>query len=269
MKLSNKVVVVTGSTRGIGAGIAAACARAGAKVVVSSRNSVKVEAVIAELGKEGLAVSGIAADVSDPNGPARLLEHAIATWGRVDVWINNAGLSTGFRPVSALTDEEIVRTVNVNFVGTLRACRLVLSRLIQQGGGILINVSGKGGRGSASPNLAVYAATKAAVSSLTKSLAEENKSQPVSIHTLMPGMVETDFYKDIETSPDSAAGVAGIPYILKAIGVPVGVVSDAVVNIAAQEPGKVTGKTYSLFKGRRLIKGIAMMSWYRLTGKIK
>ncbi len=152
--------------------------------------------------------------------------------------------------------------------GLLLACRMIIP-YFRQNKGILINLSGKGGRGDPSPYTTVYAATKAAVSSLTKSLAQENKAYPLSIHAVLPGMVATDLYKDIKTSPDLENDIQNIPLILKAIGVSKEEVGLLFVKIAAQEPGKVTGKIYSLFKGWRLIKGIFLMSWYRLTGKIK
>ncbi len=81
-------------------------------------------------------------------------------------------------------------------------------------------------------------------------------------------MVETDFYKDVKTSPKLAATTKNIPYVLKAFGVPIDLVARFFVEIAAQEPGKVTGKSYSLLGKWGLIKGIALMTWYRATGKI-
>jgi hypothetical protein len=82
-------------------------------------------------------------------------------------------------------------------------------------------------------------------------------------------MVATDFYTDVKTSPKVGGTAESLPYVLKALGVPLDVVGRFVAGIAAQEPGKVTGKNYSALKGSRLIRGIALLSWYRLTGKIK
>jgi hypothetical protein len=86
---------------------------------------------------------------------------------------------------------------------------------------------------------------------------------------LIPGMVETDFYNDIKVSPKLAKDLHNLPYVLEAFGVPSEEVGKLCVEIAAQEPGKVTGKTYSLLRGTRLIRGIGLMIWYRLSGKIK
>ena len=269
MKLEDKVIVITGSTRGIGRAIAEACAKEGAKVVICSRQESAVKGTCETFKQQDFNVSGGTVDVSIQSDLEKLLQHTIETWGRVDVWINNAGLSGGLRPLNELSEEEITRIIDVNLAGTLKACRIIIPYFIQQGGGILINMSGRGGRGEASPFLTTYAATKAAVTSLTKSLAQENKAHPISIHSVIPGMVATDFYKELKTSPKLAASAQSMPYVLKALGVPIDVVGRSFVQIAAQEPGKVTGKSYSLFSGWRLIRGIGLMMWYRATGKIQ
>jgi short-subunit dehydrogenase len=217
----------------------------------------------------GFNVSGVTVDVSKQHDLEKLLQHTIQTRGRVDVWINNAGLLGGFRPLDEMSPEEIITIVNVNLTGMLKACRLIIPYFIQQRGGILINMSGKGGRGETSPFLAIYAATKAAVTNLTKSLAQENKAYPLSIHSVVPGMVATDFYKDMKTSSKLATSAKDLPYVLKAFGVPIDVVRRFFVQIAAQEPGKVTGKNYSLLSGWRLIRAIVLLMWYRATRKIK
>ncbi len=269
MKLKDKVIVITGSTRGIGRAVAEACAREGAEVVVCSRNETSVERTVETLKRQGFKVSGIAVDVSIQSELERLLKHALETWGRIDVWINNAGLSGGMRFLSDISEEELAHMVNVNFAGTLKACRMIIPYFIEQGGGILINVSGKGGRGEASPFLAAYAATKAAVANLTKSLAQENRAHPVSIHLVSPGMVATDFYRDMKTSTELATYAESIPYVLKALAVPLDVVERFFVNIAAQEPGKITGKNYSVLSGFRLMRAVVLLIWYRVVGKVK
>ncbi len=269
MKLKHKVVVVTGSTRGIGRAIVQACAREGANVVVCSRRDSAVRKTIDELKKQGLKVSGISADVSNQDDLEKLFKHALNAWGRIDVWINNAGLSGGYLPLAKMNKDEIKNLVDVNLTGMLEACRMVIPYFIEQGGGILINMAGKGWDGKASPYTTAYAATKAAVASLTRSLAKENKAYPISIHAVVPGMVKTDMYRDIKTTPGLEKSVETVSYVLKAIGVQADVVGHSFVQIAAQEAGKTTGKVYSLFKGWRLVRGIALLTWYRLTGKIK
>lgn len=268
MRLRDRVIVITGSSRGIGRAVAEACAREGAKVVISSRKAEAVEQAVAELKGLGFEVTGVPADVSRQEEHEKILKHALDNWGRVDVWINNAGLSSGLRPLEEIPSDELAEIVLVNITGTLYGCRLMIP-YFREKGGIIINLSGKGSRGEASPFMATYASTKIAIVMLTKSLAKENRGYPLSIHAVTPGMVDTDFMKDVKGSPRTAAGQESLPYVLKALGVPVEEVGRFFVPIAAQQPGKVTGKIYSLLKGWRLQKGIWTLLWYRVTGKIK
>jgi NAD(P)-dependent dehydrogenase (short-subunit alcohol dehydrogenase family) len=268
MTLKGKVVVVTGSTRGIGRAIAEFCGRDGAKVVISSRKKKAVKATVKTFKQRGFKVTGIAADVSKEEDVQALLEHALTKWKKVHVWINNAGLSSGYRYLEDIPPEEISAVVNTNLTGTLYGCRLMIPYFAGHGGGVIINLNGRGGKGEAPPFMTTYAATKAAVTSLTKSLAIENKDKPVSIHSLSPGMVETDFYQDIKVSPRLKKGLKNIPYALRAFGVQTNVVGKEVARIAAQKPGHVTGKNYSLLTGPRMIRGIAMMTFWRVTGKL-
>ncbi len=269
MKLNERVIVVTGSTRGIGRAIAEACAKEGARVVVCSRQKSSVKETLHTFKKEAWQVSGITTDVSVKGDLEKLFQHAIETWGRIDVWINNAGLSGGFRPLQEVSREEIRALVDVNLTAVLNACRIVIPYFIKRGGGILINMNGKGGRGDPSPFLATYSATKAAITNLSKSLAQENRAHSISIHSVIPGMVATDFYRNMKISPELVTRMQSLPYVLKAFGVPTDTVGRFFVKIAAQEPGKVTGKTYSILSGWRLIRAIVLMIWYRATGKIK
>ena len=269
MKLGGKVVVITGSTRGIGREVAEACAMEGAMVVISSRQASAVEQVCEELKRKGYKVSGIRADVSKQNDLDELLLHAIETWGQVDVWINNAGMSGGYMPLVELSREEIDAVVDVNLKGTLNACRIIIPFFIGIGGGLVINMSGKGGRGDPSPYLTAYSATKAAVTNLSRSLAVEYASYPISIHSVLPGMVETDFFRDIKTSPKLESITEELPYVLNAFGVSIDDVGRFIAGIAAQKPGKTTGKQYTLIKGWRLLRGIVLITWYRATSKLK
>jgi NAD(P)-dependent dehydrogenase (short-subunit alcohol dehydrogenase family) len=268
MRLHDKVVIVTGSTRGIGRSIAFACAREGASVVVSSRSAEAVQRTVGEMKASGYSVAGITCDTTLPGALEELLRFAVATFGKVDVWINNAGLSSGYRPLDELNPAEISRIVATNITSVAVGCSIALPWMREHGGGIVVNMSGRGGRGEASPWTALYAATKAAVTSLTRSLAAENEGCNISINAVIPGMVATDFYKDIPTSPRCSSELVSLPRVLDAFGVPLDVVGQRFVDIVAQEPGKVTGHIYNLLQGRRLARGILKMTYARVTHKL-
>ena len=216
---------------------------------------------------EGLTCAGSVADVSSYDDMKRLMEATIERFGRIDTWVNNAGVSMGYRYFDDLSVEEIDRIVRINITGTMHACHLLIPYFVENSG-ILLNMSGRGYRGDATPYTAAYAATKAAVTSLTKSLAKENEGSPISIHALVPGMVDTDFYQDMEVSPRLESTRDNYRYALEAFGVSLEDVGSETARILVQEPGATTGRIYSLLTPVRTARGIALMSWYRASGKM-
>jgi NAD(P)-dependent dehydrogenase (short-subunit alcohol dehydrogenase family) len=254
MLLSNKTVVITGSSRGIGLALAEACAQNGASVVISSRNASSVDKAVDYLKQKSYSVSGVRADVTNTLDLKILLGQAIRTYGRVDIWINNAGIAGGFRTLQSIPTGEIREIVEINLLGMLYSCNLVIPYFIEHGSGIIINVSGKGGKGDASPYLTTYAATKAAVTSLTRSLAKENKKQAISINCVFPGIVETDMWQNIKTCPEAVSQVEIIPRLIDAWANPVFRVSALVVKLCSQEPGKKSGKCYSCGSAVRYLR---------------
>ncbi len=268
LKLMDKVIVITGSSRGIGKSIAGACIAEGAKVVISSRNLESIQKTCEEFDPEGTCTLGISADVYKKEDLQKLFEHAIEKFKKIDIWINNAGIGGGYMAIDEMSYEEIEQVVNINLTGVLNACRLVIPYFIKQGSGIILNMSGRGGKFEAAPFQAVYAATKAAIISTTKSIAAENKKYPISIHAVNPGMIDTDMLKNVKSGPKSNYEHATLKYVLNAFGVPVDIVGKSVASIISQEPGKKTGKVYSLLSGPRMIRGIALIMYYRMSKKI-
>jgi NAD(P)-dependent dehydrogenase (short-subunit alcohol dehydrogenase family) len=269
-RLEGKVVVVTGSTRGIGRAMAEACADEGATVVVSSRTAEAVDETVRALAARGRKASGVVCDVSRDEDLGALLAHAVETHGDVDVWVNNAGISLGMRRHVDTSPEEIRRIVAINLTGTMIASRLVLPYFVGRGGGVLINVSGRGGRGDAASYTAAYAATKAGVMVFSKSLAEEHKNDPVSVLVFMPGMVDTDFYgESMEVGPglDDLAG--NIRVVLDAIGTPIGLVGPKLAEAACTTPGSDSGSVKSVNSGGRMMLGGFKLMWARMTGRMK
>jgi NAD(P)-dependent dehydrogenase (short-subunit alcohol dehydrogenase family) len=267
-RLGGRVVVVTGSTRGIGRSIVEECGRAGARVVVSSRKADAVRETVAALEAEGVEATGIAADVSSEADLAALMTHALDTYGSIHAWVNNAGLSGGYRPLDELSADEIRAIVDVNVTGTLLACRMLVPHMIEHGG-VIVNLTGRGGGGEAAPFGTVYAATKAAVTSLTKSLAQENAGLPISIHEVLPGMVDTDFFADMDVSPELESSVENIGLALDCFGCDVEDVGRLVAEIVAQEPGAETGKSYGALSGSARMRGVAKMIRHRASGRMK
>jgi NAD(P)-dependent dehydrogenase (short-subunit alcohol dehydrogenase family) len=268
--LSGKVVVITGSTRGIGRCMAEACAAEGATVVVSSRTASAVQETVSALRAAGADASGIPCDVASEGDLKALLDHAVTEHGGVDVWVNNAGMSLGMRRHEETSPEEIHRIVDVNLLGTMLASRLIVPYFVGRGGGVLVNVSGRGGRGDAAAYTAAYAATKAGVMVFTKSLAEEHKGDPVSILVFMPGMVDTAFYgADMQVSPDLQGLAGNIRIVLDAIGTPLADVGPKLAQVAAIAPGSETGTVHRVGGGLRSMLGGLKLMRARMTGRMK
>jgi NAD(P)-dependent dehydrogenase (short-subunit alcohol dehydrogenase family) len=188
-----RVVVVTGSTRGIGLGLAQAFAARGCRVVVNGRSQAAVDAALAKLGAGVPGThAGLAGDVASRADVARLWDAAAALTGRVDIWINNAGLITPRRSFHELDFDKVCKVVDVNLIGTMACCHVALAGMLRQGGGDLYNFEGFGSDGMIRPGLTTYGTTKRALRHFTRSLEREYQGSAVRIGTISPGIVATD-----------------------------------------------------------------------------
>jgi 3-oxoacyl-[acyl-carrier protein] reductase len=189
-KLSHKVAVVTGASKGIGAEIARELAAEGASVVVnyaSSRNVAdKVVEEIVSAGGRAVAIQGDVAKAADVE---RLLSEAARHFGPIDILVNNAGVYA-FSPIESLSEDEFHRHFNINVLGVLLTIREALKHFAANGGSV-INISSVVSR-LAPPQNALYVATKSAVDGLTRSLAKELGPRNIRVNSINPGVVETE-----------------------------------------------------------------------------
>ncbi len=189
-KLNNKVAVVTGASKGIGAGIAKALAAEGAAVVVnyasSKEGAERVVADIAERGGKAVAVQG---DVGKASDVQRIFAETKKAFGRLDVLVNNAGVYE-FAPLEEITEEQFHRQFNTNVLGLILASREA-ARLFGSEGGSIINIGSTASQ-ITPPTTAVYTATKGAVDAVTHVLAKELGPKKIRVNSINPGMVETE-----------------------------------------------------------------------------
>ena len=186
-----KTVVITGSTRGIGRGLAESFLKLGCNVVVSGRNQAAVDQAVSELGAVG-SCTGLACDITKAADIQALWNTAAGSYKTVDVWINNAGISIPRQAIqdSQLADLEAI--VATNLLGVLLANKVVIAEMAKQGSGQVWNMEGFGSNGAAQKGMAAYGATKRAVNYLNKALRKDVAGTGVQICTLSPGIVVTD-----------------------------------------------------------------------------
>jgi len=193
-----KNIVITGSTKGIGLGLAKEFIKSECNVVISGRNKDRLERELAGLKGafgEGRAF-GQACDVSDYVQLSNLWKTAVKNLGTVDVWINNAGIDNSILPYWDLDSAEIAPVVNTNLTGSMYGAHVALRGMIAQGHGQIYNVDGYGSNDMLRTGFTVYGSTKRAIRYFTESLTQETDVQPVQIGTISPGMVLTDFMID-------------------------------------------------------------------------
>jgi NAD(P)-dependent dehydrogenase (short-subunit alcohol dehydrogenase family) len=270
MTLASKVVVVTGSTRGIGRAIAESAAARGATVVLNGRTAEAVEHAVAELAATGAHVSGLAGNVGHYEEVVALRDHALAAHGRVDAWVSNAGVSNGYRFLEDESAEEIRDLITINVLGQLYSAKAVLP-LFAEKGGYLMNVCGRGWKGDATAFTTAYGASKAASASLTRSLAAEYRDYPnISVNGFVPGMVDTGFYgDDMPVSPRLEATKHQVNLALEAFGTPLDAVGERCAELIAEEPGRTSGRIYPMLRAGQLVRGGAKMAWWGMTGRMK
>jgi NAD(P)-dependent dehydrogenase (short-subunit alcohol dehydrogenase family) len=196
-------VVITGSTRGIGLGLADSFLGLGCAVVVSARSESGIEAAVAELAARHGAgrIIGRRCDVTDFEQVQALWDVAVARFGKVDMWVNNAGLGNMYRPAWEQTPGDMKAIVCTNVLGTMYGTRVAFLGMCAQGFGQIFNMEGFGSKGQMRPGLTVYGSTKASVRYFTRSMLAEMGDSPVRLGTLSPGMVLTEMLTDAYDDP--------------------------------------------------------------------
>ena len=189
--LSNKVAIVTGSSRGIGAQIAITLAEAGASVVINySSNQKPADKIVSEINASGGSAVAIKADISSPEEVKLMFDLAISQFGKVDILINNAG-SILYKKIQDTTDDDFDKIFSVNVKGTFNTLREAASRL--ENDGRIINLSSSTTR-LMLPTYGAYCATKGAVEQLTRVFSKEVGARNITVNSISPGPVNTELF---------------------------------------------------------------------------
>jgi len=200
---AGKTVLVTGGGSGIGRSVALAFARAGAAVVVAGRSAEPLAQTVKQIEADGGRATAVPTDVTRSAEVAALVARTAEVYGRLDVAVNSAGVLTAFGPVGDIDEEQWASIVSVNLTGVLLSMKHEIAQMRRGGGGVIVNVSSNLGAHMRVPMLGGYAATKAAVSVLTRNAARDHIGEGIRINTVSPGPTDTAMsYQPGETRSD-------------------------------------------------------------------
>jgi NAD(P)-dependent dehydrogenase (short-subunit alcohol dehydrogenase family) len=190
--LSGKIALVTGGSRGIGRAVALAFATAGARVVVASRKQEGVDAVAAEIERQGGTALAVATHVGDEDALTALAQRTVEVLGGVDILFNNAATNPHFGPIMTATAAQWDKIMQVNLRGAFLLCQRIVPVMQARGGGKIINVSSVAGL---KPSLAmgIYSVSKAGLIMLTQVLAQELGPSNIQVNAIAPGVIKTRF----------------------------------------------------------------------------
>ena len=233
MKLTNRVALVTGASRGIGEAIALALAREGADVAINGRNIERLEVVASEIRDMKRRVLITKADVSVSSQVSRMVKTVLDEFARVDILVNNAGIYETIS-LEEMTEAQWDRIMAVNLKGTFNCSKAVISFMKQQRWGKIVNIASDAGKTGGVMPVAHYAASKAGIISFTKSLATEFAPYGVNVNAVSPGIIETE--------------MAGIVVKKRKVSIPLGRigtpedVANAVLFLVSDEASYITGE---------------------------
>jgi len=243
LRSDGKIAIVTGASRGIGRGIALALAEAGATVVCAARDLAKLEAVVAEIAAAGGKANAHGVDVSSRESIEALIAATIATHGRIDVLVNNAGITRDallLRMRPADWDDVIATNLTSVFIAT----QAVMKPMLKQRAGSIINIGSVVGL-TGNAGQANYAAAKAGLIGFSKSVAREVASRGIRVNVVTPGFIETDM---TNAMPEAAKEAMLKTVPLGRTGTPADI-AGLVVYLASDASAYVTGQTVSVDGG--------------------
>ncbi|NUA26675.1 SDR family NAD(P)-dependent oxidoreductase [Cupriavidus basilensis] len=245
LQIKDKVAIVTGSARGLGAATARHLAQEGVKVVITDILREQAEATAAALRADGLQAHCIVADITKSADVQRLVDETVAHFGGVHILVNNAGFPRD-KYLVKMTEEDWDLVMEVMLKGAFLATKAVMPRLIEQGWGRVINISSRAHFGN--PTQANYAAAKAGLIGMAKALALEEGRYGVTVNCVAPGFMETEMVQALPTYETiKERAVAAQP--IKRVGRP-GDIADAVAFLASERASFITGEVLHVTGGR-------------------
>lgn len=245
--LTDKVAIVTGASRGIGEAIAKQLSSCGAKIILIARNSDQLVAVKETIISNGGIAESIAGDVSNLNSISEIVTNTIDKWGRIDILVNNAGIARD-NIIMRMKEDDWDSVMNINLKGCFNGIKSVTRPMIKNKAGRIINITSVIGQiGNAGQSN--YAASKAGIMGLTKSMAKELGSRNITVNAVAPGYITTDMTNELNDEVKEQMK-SSIP--LGRLGTPDDV-ANLVCFLASDEAGYITGQTFNVDGGMVMI----------------
>ena len=245
--LTDKVAIVTGASRGIGEAIAKQLSSCGAKIILIARNSDQLVAVKEIIISNGGIAESMAGDVSNLNSISEIVTNTIDKWGRIDILVNNAGIARD-NIIMRMKEDDWDSVMNINLKGCFNGIKSVARPMIKNKAGRIINITSVIGQiGNAGQSN--YAASKAGIMGLTKSMAKELGSRNITVNAVAPGYITTDMTNELNDEVKEQLK-SSIP--LGRLGTPDDV-ANLVCFLASDEAGYITGQTFNVDGGMVMI----------------
>jgi len=242
MSLGDKTALVTGGARGIGLAITERLIADGARVVIADLDGAAAKKVAERIGD---SVMALVADVTRADHVERIVKAPIERWGRLDIVVNNAGITGRSFPIHELTDDDWNKVIACDLTSVFLVCRAAVRHMLEAGGGRIVNIASIAGK-EGNPTLVPYSTAKAGVIGLTKALAKEVATRNIFVNAVAPAVIGTDLLKQMEQSTVDLL-VSKIP--MGRVGTPEEVAA-LVAWLVSDECSFSTGAVYDLSGGR-------------------
>lgn len=245
--LKNKVAIITGASSGIGRAAARLFAQEGAALVVTARRQDELDALVCDITRDGGRAAAVGGDIRDEALAATLVEVAVATYGGLDIALNNAGILGELVPVTEMTLENWSDVMAVNLTAAFLGARQQVPAMVERGGGSIIFTSSFVGTHAGVPGMSAYASSKAALEGLARTLAAEFGPSGVRVNTLLPGGTETAMAPSAETHAEWRDWAIGL-HALKRFAKPEEI-ARAALFMASDQASFMTGASISIDGG--------------------